>query len=414
MMPTRARELGVGGVEGIGRARIRKLGAFRYRSVVRSVVLRSVFLTLPLVGAAYAAGCGSDEAGTAPADAGVDVKEEPVVDAAVPIDAADAADAGLDCTTDLAKDGLQGHLSCTGLYSDFAAKTVAADNKPYTPGVEFWSDAAVKSRWLYLPPGAKIDIADFDAWKFPVGTRVWKEFIVDGKRTETRLYQKIATGFIHATYRWNADDSEALRKDDGEQIPRDGGSPYEIPSTFECETCHAGGSDSLLGVEAISLGMPTAKGLTLAALAADNRFSATPPTTTITVPDGQNATARPALGWLHANCSSCHQKNGSSMTTLQLRLTWAQLASGTATVESLDTYTTAVNKPSSQMDGAGGFTALIAGGSPTKSRVSQRSGTRVPDDLPPAAGDQMPPLVSRRVDTVGHGLLDDWITQLPP
>ena len=44
-------------------------------------------------------------------------------------------------------------LSQTGLYADFAARTVAADLFTYAPRYEFWADGAEKSRWLYLPPG---------------------------------------------------------------------------------------------------------------------------------------------------------------------------------------------------------------------------------------------------------------------
>ena len=50
----------------------------------------------------------------------------------------------------------QQDLRCTGLYTDFASKALAPDNKEYTPGLVLWSDGADKTRWLYLPPGAKI------------------------------------------------------------------------------------------------------------------------------------------------------------------------------------------------------------------------------------------------------------------
>ena len=388
---------------------------------MRNVLLRSAFFVLPLMGAAWAAGCSSDDPPGASPEAGVDSRS--LVDTtAPPADAADAADAApkRDCTADQLADGLWKHLECAGLYSDIAAKTISKDAKAYTPGVEFWSDGAVKSRYLYLPPGAKIDITDFDEWKFPVGTRVWKEFVVDGKRIETRLYVKAkADDWRHTSYRWNDAETDAVRKDEGEKITRAGGSLYEMPNTSQCDACHTGKADQLLGVEAVSLGLVTAKGVTLATLAAEGRFSAPPPVTTITIPNDQGGTAAPALGWLHANCGSCHGKDGISGTDLVWRLRAAQLVhdGGPATVQALDPWITAVNKASQRPDfdaGAGAFYLRIAGGSPSTSLTSILSGRRVPDTVEPSSNDQMPPLVTRRLDVAGHKLLDDWILQIPP
>src|SRR5512136_372773 len=67
-------------------------------------------------------------------------------------------------------------LRDTGLYSDWATKTVAADNLPFSPQYALWSDGAAKLRWLHIPKGGFIDASNPDVWRFPVGTRVWKEF----------------------------------------------------------------------------------------------------------------------------------------------------------------------------------------------------------------------------------------------
>ena len=381
------------------------------------VVVRAAFFALPLAVAGWAAGCSSDDLADGAPDAG---REAALTDTTAP--PVDAADAGpkRDCKTDEQADGLWKHLDCTGLYSDFTTKTISADSKPYTPGVEFWSDGATKSRFVYLPPGAKIDISDFDDWKLPVGTRVWKEFKMDGKRIETRLYIKAASDWRHTTYRWNDAETDAVRMDAGEKVAAaDGGAPYEVPNTGQCDACHNGKSDQLLGFEAVSLGLPAAKGITLATLAAEGRFDRAPPTTTITIPDGNGGTAAPALGWLHANCGSCHAKDGLSGTNLLWRLRTAQLVpdGGTPTVQALDSWTTAVNKSSTRPDfdaGAGAFYLRIAGGSPQKSLSSILAGRRVAANLEPNTTVQMPPLVTRKVDVVGHKLLDDWITQIPP
>ena len=61
---------------------------------------------------------------------------------------------------------------------------------PYTPSTPLWSDGAQKQRWIELPPNTQIDISNPNEWTFPVGTKLFKEFRVNGKRVETRMFQK--------------------------------------------------------------------------------------------------------------------------------------------------------------------------------------------------------------------------------
>ncbi len=387
---------------------------------MQKAVLRVAFFALPLAAAGWA-GCSSDDAAvTVVPDA---APEAAPIDAFVPpVDAAmvDAAPPMRDCAKDLQADGLHMHLDCSGLYTDFAAKTVAPENKPYTPGVQFWSDGAIKSRFLYLPPGAKIDITSFDEWTFPDGTRVWKEFKVGGKRLETRLFAKIKGSWQHTTYRWNDAETDAVRKDNGEKVVIPGQTAvYEIPNTGQCDYCHMGRTDSLLGVEAVSLGLASAQGITLASLAADGRFSATPPATTFAFPEDTTLRAAPAVGWLHANCGGCHNSNpnaAAAFVGLRFLVRPSQLRpdGGTAAVTDLDVWTTAVNVDSSRTNvDAGVPYKRIAPQHPELSLASILSGRRATGTEEPTTDIQMPPLVTRQVDTVGHGLLDAWITALP-
>ena len=388
--------------------------------VFRRLGTMSALFTLPLTAAIWS-GCSSFDAGTtdvpdaapeaAPADTYV-----PPLDAAV-----DTGASKRDCAADLQADGLQQHLDCTGLYADFASKTVGAENKLYTPGVSFWADGAEKARYFYLPPGAKIDIANFDEWKFPNGTKVWKEFKLDGKRIETRLYLKAKDSWRHTTYRWNAAETDAVRKDNGEKVPIAGKTvSYEVPNTGQCDACHAGKTEPLLGIEAVSLGLATATGVTLASLAADGRFSVAPPTTTITIPDDGTTKAAPALGWLHANCGACHNDNpnaGAAFTGQFLLLRPSQLLpeAGVATAQDLDSYKTTVKIDANRSDvDAGTKYVRIVPQDPAHSLMSILSGRRVTGTDEPNSGIQMPPLVTRQVDTAGHALLDAWITAIQP
>src|SRR5512143_1473328 len=82
---------------------------------------------------------------------------------------------------------LPAHLSQTGLYTDFRAKTLAPGFIEFVPANVLWSDGAVKHRWYKLPAGATIDSTDMNHWKAPVGTKFSKKVSRDGKRVETRL-----------------------------------------------------------------------------------------------------------------------------------------------------------------------------------------------------------------------------------
>ena len=167
------------------------------------------------------------------------------------------------CPTDGA---IPDDLSCTGLYTDWATKTVSPTAVPYTPGLVFWSDGAQKQRWIYLPPGAQIDTTDMDDWVFPVGTKIWKSFALAGVTVETRLIWKQDGGWVFLDYRWAADGSSAPRLDTGETNVN--GTTYEIPATSICPDCHGGRADDVLGVDLLGLGVGGAQGVTLATLAA--------------------------------------------------------------------------------------------------------------------------------------------------
>ena len=83
-------------------------------------------------------------------------------------------------------------LAETGLYADWDAKVVAPDHLVFSPQYPLWTDGAIKHRWLHLPAGTWIDGTNPDAWVFPVGTKVWKEFRFNGAPAETRLIERTA------------------------------------------------------------------------------------------------------------------------------------------------------------------------------------------------------------------------------
>lgn len=373
---------------------------------------------------AWAGACsdGDDPPASAPApDAGAEARPP---DGGPPIDAEADAGAGRDCAKDDDVDGIKKHLECTGLYQDFSGKVVAADAKPYEPALQFWSDGAEKQRWVHLPAGAKIDVTDLDEWVFPNGTKLWKEFKLDGKRVETRLYEKTATGsWRHTVYRWNDAETDAVRKEAGEKIPPSGTrtTTYEIPNTTQCNTCHDGRKEPVLAFDAIGLGLAGAQGVTLATLASEGRLSAAPSATQLSLPDDVgDAGAHAAIGWLHANCGACHNANpnaAAAFTKPKLLLRPSELLgaadAGPATIETLSTYTSTVCQDANRQDpDAGTPYVLIEGGDPASSLIAILSGRRAPEGSEPSSV-QMPPLVTRKVDVAGSAALAAWITQIP-
>jgi hypothetical protein len=373
---------------------------------------------LVAVALAYGGCAAPDESPTAPAvDGGMEATAPPDVD--VP----DAAPQG--CAADRAEDGMWQHLSCAGLYTDFAAKVVDPSLRPYKPGLELWSDGAAKQRWLALPAGTKIDTSNVDEWVFPNGTRAWKEFKVDGKRVETRLYEKGVTGtWRHATFVWNADESEAVRTTVGVKVARGGVDvpPYEIPNDNQCNACHAGRKDKLLGLEAVSLGLPGAEGLALSTLVADGIVTTPPSSTSLVFPEDATGKAAAALAWVHMSCGPCHNRsadaNAVQSNVFLLTRASALLGAdgGAVTVAGLDAFTTTVGKTTMTdiPDGGGATFSIIKAGDPSASLASYLSGRRVGPTGSPNEKEQMPPIVTRLVDANGHALFDAWISALPP
>ncbi|HVW24935.1 MAG TPA: hypothetical protein VHC69_06165 [Polyangiaceae bacterium] len=310
---------------------------------------------------------------------------------------------------------LPSDVFCTGLYAEHDASKHASDVQPYTPGVTLWSDGAEKQRYLFLPKGTQIDTSDMDSWKFPVGTKAWKEFRFSGKLVETRLFWKIdAMNWASGTYIWNEANSTATLDTSTKPILLTTG--YEIPTAKDCDKCHHGGADKLLGLEAVALSLPTAVGVTLGDLAKGNSLSNRPVQTSATLPEDTTGKAGAALGYLHANCGMpCHSARGlGDETKLVLRIRASELlpVAGSAPTgtdaRATDAYKATVGMPPT--------TASVAQQFPGDDRVTPGHHEQSLVWQLPHRRDkyQMPPLVSHVVDDVGTQKIADWIDALTP
>lgn len=81
-------------------------------------------------------------------------------------------------------------------------KASVADVRPYAPQYALWTDGATKARTISLPAGSQIDATDPNAWQFPVGTKLTKEYWFSGKKIETRTIERTADGWQFRAFVW--------------------------------------------------------------------------------------------------------------------------------------------------------------------------------------------------------------------
>jgi hypothetical protein len=365
----------------------------------------------PSADGSYEAGEGSGDRGDAAADSGG------VGDVATPLDDGPAPDRpGTQCANQSVPPST---LECTGLYADIASKTLAPGVQFYQPAVPLWSDNAQKMRWIQLPPGTQIDASNPNEWLFPVGTKVWKEFSKDGKRIETRLFQKLDRGpppyWVHATYAWNADESIAVTSGGGNIALDSDGGIYHIPTFDECDKCHKGRTDRILGFEQVSLGLQGAQGLTLAELVRVGIIAPLPQQVQLSIGDDGTGAAAPALAWIHVNCGvSCHNGNSNASAYgagMRVRLDPTLLDGRPPTAADFDSLTTTL--------GAAATTPAwiqpihwnrIVPGDSRHSLLVQLIANRGKNN---PVGGQMPPIASAIVDNDDVANVVAWIDKMP-
>ncbi|MEZ4360121.1 MAG: hypothetical protein R3B48_08070 [Kofleriaceae bacterium] len=346
-----------------------------------------------LLGAALAWSCGDNRA--AP-DARVD------------------PDAAIDAPADAAPDAnplTPQRLVDTGLCVDAACTQLAAGVRTYEPRWTLWTDGAAKDRWIWLPPGTKINNGDADHWQFPVGTKLWKSFSLGGVRVETRYLLRLGPAerdWFMMSYAWNATQSDAVAVPEGRVDAN--GTTHDIPSSTDCRDCHDRIHGNVLGFSALALDYDApADRLDLEDLAALDWLTtplpgaASPryPLPTGRTPE-EDAAAADAVGYLHINCGHCHNPQSPvyAGSPLELRLTTGGLTSWPATT----TYTTAVDVTTSVI--VDGTTVIVKPQDADNSVLIKRM-------LHPDPIYHMPALGSVIVDEAAQTKLRAWIDALP-
>lgn len=363
-------------------------------------------------------GDASDSGDDAASDARVDESEpDAAPDAAPDADMTSDEDAGSEGTLAIpcdqqieeSLDGLPDEVACIGLYEDVATKRVASNVRRYTPALVLWSDGAGKQRWVHLPAGKKIDATDPNNWVFPVGTKFFKEFRVEGRRVETRIFQKIRERrWSRATYAWNRDESAAIRSF-GEDVGdvKIASTEYHIPSGGECDQCHGGRADRVLGFESVALGLPGAEGVTLKTLVDEQLIAPAPIRTQLSIGDDGTDLAAEMLGYTHMNCGvCCHNTNQNAdaySSGLFMKLDVNELDG--RPVGNFEPLQLLINQDAKTL--RWGDKKRVVPGNPQDSLLYQLITSRA------GPKEQMPPIATQVVDSGHADLVRRWIEALP-
>lgn len=337
------------------------------------------------------AACGSPSMPEASGDAAVDGG----VDASMPQDASTIPDAVLSdaALLDVAApldagdiEELPETLSAAGLFAEGVTGAYATGVRSYEVRYPLWTDDAEKLRHILLPEGEGIDVSDADHWAFPAGTRIYKEFRVDGVPVETRLLWKRSDGeWAYVSYVYRADGSDA------DAAPEGGtdvlGTEHDVPTQAQCRNCHQGGGDFVLGLGAIQLDRAVFAEWTTDGLLPMGTEPADAP---------GDAGEQAALGYLHSNCAHCHNDNHPLARQRGLRL-W--LPVGVADAMDAPAWQTSAGMRA--FHELAGTDVLVVPGDAEASQLFLRMGVR--DET------QMPSLGTERVDEAGLAAVRAWI-----
>jgi uncharacterized repeat protein (TIGR03806 family) len=311
-------------------------------------------------------------------------------------------------------------LSQTGAFQDTARLLPTAGLIPYDLIVAFWSDGAVKARYMAIPKDTQIGFTPDGEWTFPAGTVFVKTFelpTADGhsevrRRLETRLLVRDDLGGVYGvTYKWRPDNSDAdlLADSQVENVAirtADGGTreqPWYYPSRENCLTCHNTHTSGVLGAKARQLNRPLVypSGVTDNELRTLNHLHLLSPAvseaqlktlpTLAAASDASRSIEDRARSYLDANCGHCHRPGG--------------------TVAYFDArYSTPLDKQE-LVDGPILINEGIDRPHPIAPHDIWRSIAYMRADT---NGDiRMPPIARETIDVQGMQLLRDWINSMP-
>jgi len=211
-------------------------------------------------------------------------------------------------------------LSQTGCMDPSDLTQPADGALPFRPGSALWSqDDIEKHRWFLLPGAQQVFVANNGHWVFPTGTVMFKRFDLLGEPIEMRLLTRQQDGaWAGQSYSYD-ETGDAVRVDHTitEQITEN--HTWTFPDRGQCLHCHTYPEGRTLG--------PTSPQLNTTAWIPDtsvwvnqadafedlNLLINAPnpwPRGIPALSDTSASLSDRARGFLHANCSNCHQPGG--------------------------------------------------------------------------------------------------------
>jgi uncharacterized repeat protein (TIGR03806 family) len=312
-------------------------------------------------------------------------------------------------------------LSQTGLFASTAEHRPADGLIPYSVNVAGWADGAKGERFMALPGSARIACDVKRQWTFPDGTALVQTLSHDQApdataarlRIETRVLLRQQGEWAGYTYRWNAEQTDALLvdKNGGEAEiatydPTDGSrlEKWRFPSRGDCMACHSRAANYVLGLNEAQLNRdhdyPLGRDNQLRALDHVGVFDvplAEPPAELarlVSLDDESQDVESRARAYLHVNCSACHVPAGGGNARMDLSL-----------IAPRDRMEVIAARPQHDIFGIDNA-MIVAPGDPERSVMLHRISRRTRG--------QMPPLGTDRVDHGAVALMTRWIAQLKP
>lgn len=290
---------------------------------------------------------------------------------------------------------------------------------PYNLNSALFSDYAFKKRFIKIPKGKFATYDPLEAFEFPKGTILIKNFYYplhfskpeeNWRIIETRLLINEEKGWKPLTYIWNEQQSEAFLDVVGKNVDvswnhLDGSVKninYSIPNQNQCKSCHMNDGQVMpIGPTARQLNRPSENGKQnqLQFFSSVNKLKGLPEISSIPkladYNDPSQSTAARARGWLEVNCAHCHRPEGPAK------------ASGLHLMASIDNpMKLGVGKaPVAAGKGSGGLIYDIVPGQPEKSILFYRITSSDP-------GIMMPELGRSILHQEGIDLIRQWIKEM--
>ncbi|HSQ35527.1 MAG TPA: PQQ-dependent sugar dehydrogenase [Candidatus Binatia bacterium] len=295
-------------------------------------------------------------------------------------------------------------LSMTGFVNPNYPKLPSACLIPYDLIEPFWSDGAEKERYFYLPDPEKISVNDQGHFDFPIGSVLIKNFLLNGKRIETRLLIRHNDGeWAGYSYEWDEAETDAVLLASA-RTRSVNGQNWTYPSRAQCLQCHTFAAGRSLGTEIRQLNRHfnySSSGRSANQLTTYDHIGLL--STPLTAPAdklpvmpksaaGDLSLLARAKAYLHVNCSYCHRPGSSARGEMDLRFDTALPAMNICEFTPL---LGSLGIPDAR---------ILAPGAPLRSVLLQR--IKRQDVF------RMPPIGNNLFDNAGILLLENWILSL--